>query len=618
VVLTQPFLALYPLGLAVGAVLAALLTPLAGRLAHRAGIVAAPRPDRWHSSPTPMLGGVAIFLAVAVAFALIPEPMQQNRYERFAYLLVGAVMIFLLGLYDDARRLPPYTKLLFQIVTACVLVFGQLHLFGRPDISPLLVPFAILWIVGVTNAFNLLDNMDGLAAGIAVVVGITVAASSYLQGDRQTTLVALIVAGAAAGFLVHNFNPARIFMGDCGSLLLGYLLSGLTVMGAASSTRGIAVTLVIPVVVMALPILDTSLVTILRTLHGRSISQGGRDHLSHRLVALGLSERQAVLVLYLVAALAGGLVVASGLVETLPMLALWLLSLVALVLFGIYLGQVRIYTETEFRQMGGTSRVVGRLVLGGRYVLYKQQVASLLLDLLLVMAALLGAYLIRFEGRLDPLFVSQFARLVTLAVSLKLAAFLSLGVYRSLWRHMGLADVWQVVLASAVGSLLTVVVAALLFGIGSLPLSVLFIDWLLFTPLVIGTRYSFELMQHLVSQGRSRDVTRVLIAGAGDAGELALRALQRSRHRSFRAVGFLDDDQAYRNRTIHGVRVLGQLDGLAATIEGQAVDEVVIAVADDEQAARVLRLCAELGLPARDLAAVVKSELHAGAAAAQA
>ncbi len=610
----RPFAALYPFAFALAAFLAAALSPLAARLAQRLGVVAAPRADRWHRRPTPMLGGLAIFAAIAIAFVVVPQPLQEDRYERYAYLVVGAAVVFALGLYDDLRRLPPYTKLLGQIVAACILVFGQLHLFGRPSISPVMAPFAIIWIVGVTNAFNLLDNMDGLSAGIATVVGLTLFGSSHLEGDRQSALIALIVAGAASGFLLHNFNPARIFMGDCGSLLLGYLLSGLTLLSAAQSTRGVTATLLLPVVVMALPILDTTLVAILRQANGRSIAQGGRDHLSHRLVALGLTERQAVLVLYLIAALTGLLAVGSHLLGLWPTLAIWALLMAGIVLFGVFLGQVRVYTEADFQRLDSGS-VIGRMVLGGRNLLYKQQVAAMLLDLLLVMASLLAAYLLRFEGRLDPLFLSQFARMLPIAVSVKLAVFLALGVYRSVWRHMGLADAWLIVRACTLGTILTAVLFLAIFGEASLPRTVLLIDLLVLSVAMLASRRSFELMHHLVTQSRRDDVTRVLVVGAGDGGELVLRALYRSRRRAYRPVGLLDDDDRYLHRTIQGVPVLGPVSDLRAVLEERQVDEVVVALPTERQAQRVLRECEALGLPALDLASFIKAELQPGPAA---
>src|SRR3954452_18363149 len=258
-----------------------------------------------------------------------------------------------------------------------------------------MVPITIFWIVGLTNAFNLLDNMDGLAAGIAMIVALTLVGFNVLQGDQQTAMLCIIIAGACGGFLIFNFNPARIFMGDSGSLLLGYLLSGIVVLGAAKAGQEIALTLLVPVGVMALPILDTTLVTIVRSLHHRPISQGGRDHLSHRLVALGLNERSAVLVLYAVSILFDGVAIESNYVSGPVTLLLGSLLVLGVAFFGIYLGQVCIYTEADYERIQSQPGLVGKLVLGGSW-LYKRQLAEMVLDLVLICRGLLAAYLVRF------------------------------------------------------------------------------------------------------------------------------------------------------------------------------------------------------------------------------
>ena len=599
--------------LAVG--LAIVCTPLAGRLAGRIGLVAYPRGDRWHRHPTPLMGGVAIYLGIVPLFLLIPESVLAHSFDRFGGLILGATIMFALGLIDDLKSLPPYSKLLGQIVAACVLVVG-LPIDKYLPWSVLMVPLTIFWIVGVTNAFNLLDNMDGLSAGIAAIVSLTLFAYNFLQGDHQTALLCLLIAGACGGFLVFNFNPARIFMGDSGSLLLGYLLSGLVVLGAAKGTSELALTLLVPVGIMALPILDTTLVTIVRSLHRRPISQGGRDHLSHRLVALGLSERSAVLVLYAVSAAFGVLAVASNHLD--GMLSLLLGSLLALgvAFFGIYLAQVRIYTEADFQKIQGQPGIVGKLVIGGTW-LYKRQVAEMVLDLALVCLGLLAAYLIRFEGVLARHFVEQYAAVLPWVVSIKLATLYAFGVYRSIWRYMGSSDLLRLGLASFLGSLFSfVALQYALSGEGGAPRAVLLIDWLVVTALLIAARMSFVLIRDVLAQFRKRDLVRVLIVGAGDTGELVLRSMARSRNRAYRVVGFLDDDRAKQHRAIHGVRVLGPSDQLGAVVEREAIDEVVLTTAAPSD--RVIAECRRLGVNIRDVGAFFRSQLeHEAQAQAQ-
>ena len=603
----QPFALIHLLAglLALGT--AMVLTPLVGRLAGRIGLVAYPRGDRWHRSPTPLLGGVAIFLSLVPLFLLVPEPIQAQPLDRFGGLLLGASLIFLLGLVDDVRTLPPYAKLLGQIVAACVVVAG-LPIGKYLPWSVLMVPLTIFWIVGVTNAFNLLDNMDGLSAGIAAIVALTLFAHNASQGDQQAALLCILIAGACGGFLVFNFNPARIFMGDSGSLLLGFLLSGIVVLGASRATTELALTVLVPVGVMALPILDTTLVTIVRALHSRPISQGGRDHLSHRLVALGLNERSAVPVLYAVSAMFGSVAILSNYAGGLVVILLGSLLGLWVVFFGIYLAQVRIYTEAEYQRKSVEPGIMGKLVLGGSW-LYKRQVAEMVLDLTLVCLGLLAAYLIRFEGSLERRFVEQFADLLPWVVSIKLATLFSLGVYRSIWRYMGTSDLLRLGTASTLGSIFSAVCVQVVFRAeGGAPRAVFLIDWLVVTLLLIAARMSFVLIREVLARLRRRDLTRVLIVGAGDTGELVLRMMARSKTDAYRVVGFLDDDPRKQDRAIHGVRVLGPTRRLRELVERERVDEVVLAMADADRS--VAAECDALGIGFRDVAGFFRSEIE--------
>src|SRR5262249_21403344 len=190
------------------------LTPLVARWARGHGIVAIPRQDRWHRQPTPMLGGVAIFVAstVVIVWAL-PHDL------RMLGLVGGGALLFVTGLIDDFRRLRPHPKLVAQIVAACVLVFCGVQI-DTPWLAVVAIPLTILWVVGITNAFNLLDNIDGLSAGTAVIAAVFLFAFSESIGNLDVAVLCLALAGAALGFLVFNFNPARIFMGDSGSMYL--------------------------------------------------------------------------------------------------------------------------------------------------------------------------------------------------------------------------------------------------------------------------------------------------------------------------------------------------------------------------------------------------------------
>src|SRR5256886_1102318 len=268
-------------------------------------VVAEPRGDRWHERQTPLLGGVGLFvgLLAGVGVALAADALEPSK-ELFG-ILGGCAIVFGAGLADDLRALPPVAKLASQVGAAALVIATGLQVqIVSNDV--LATAIAVLWLVGMTNAFNLLDNMDGLAATMAAI------ACAYFAIDASTThsnrlvlVVALAVGLACAGFLPFNLrpgNPAAILMDDSGSQLLGFALAALGLSASWKAAGTTVATLFLPILVLAVPILDTTLVTIVRILEGRPIYQGGRDHTSHRLVYRGLSEKRAVLLLRLISA----------------------------------------------------------------------------------------------------------------------------------------------------------------------------------------------------------------------------------------------------------------------------------------------------------------------------
>jgi UDP-GlcNAc:undecaprenyl-phosphate GlcNAc-1-phosphate transferase len=317
--------------LAMAAALA--VTPLARRTAIRLDIVDHPSGRKAHASPIPYLGGVAIYLAFVLVLVFVSGPASHNSgFSKATGQLVaivgGATLMALLGLLDDRYNLPASLKLIGQLAGAANLVVAQVEIhFNHAMFAPLEAPITVLWVVGITNAFNLMDNMDGLAVGTAGIAAAFFFLHAVLALPMQSFVASLAaaLAGACFGFLFYNWSPAKIFMGDAGSLFLGYLLSALAlklslataspqlvaVAREAGYSAGLtesyhAVALVAPIFMLGVPIFDTTLVTISRLRRGVPVSQGGRDHLSHRLLAMGLSHREAVMTLYLASCALGG------------------------------------------------------------------------------------------------------------------------------------------------------------------------------------------------------------------------------------------------------------------------------------------------------------------------
>jgi len=315
--------------------LALVLVPLVRCLALRWGYVSLPTAERWNKRPTPSFGGIAFFLGFLFSALLF-----SSRWSAFLPLLLVASLTFVLGVYDDLYHIKPTTKLIGQTIGAATAIsFGySLGFFTWPPLDILLTA---LWIIGLTNALNLLDNMDGLAGGIGLIAALYLAVLFQQRGDFQYALLALTLAGAVGAFLIYNFHPASIFMGDGGSLFLGSTLSLLTlhIHGQASNIFSFVA---VPALLLLVPILDTTLVVVTRFLRGQPISQGGKDHSSHRLVILGLTEAKAVLLLYLMAVISGiTAVVIEWLSYTLSLIVVPLVVL-SFAFFAAYLARVRV------------------------------------------------------------------------------------------------------------------------------------------------------------------------------------------------------------------------------------------------------------------------------------
>lgn len=309
--MTQLYLGIFAASL----LLSFVFTRYVRNIAVARGWLAAPATDRHlHSTPLPRLGGVAILLAFLASFGIslicarfYPSLGLSVSIKSLLTILVPGFLIFLLGVYDDLKGVGPYFKFSVQAIAGAMLFFGGLRitdlpvLFGNHSLPAFVgLPLTILWVLAITNAFNLIDGLDGLAAGSALFSTLVVFVVALLDGSALVALMTLALSGAILGFLRFNFNPATIFLGDCGSLFIGFMLSALALLGAQKAPTIIAVA--IPVVSFGLPILETALSVIRRFISGRPVFTADREHIHHKLLQRGMSHRQVVIVLYAVSA----------------------------------------------------------------------------------------------------------------------------------------------------------------------------------------------------------------------------------------------------------------------------------------------------------------------------
>jgi UDP-GlcNAc:undecaprenyl-phosphate/decaprenyl-phosphate GlcNAc-1-phosphate transferase len=549
--------------------LSAALVPACRAVALRTGYVAPPRLDRWHTRPTALFGGVAI------AFTALPLAAVAGLATPLLLPLAAGALIFLVGLTDDLLSLKPSTKLIAQIALAAMFVFfgERLHWTPWPAVDVLLT---VVWLVGVTNAFNLLDNMDGLCAGVALIAGL--ALMSGLAGrpeNAEELLFLAILLGATAGFLIYNHHPASIFMGDAGSLFLGFTLAALTLTaGGPEHDRSRILSIVAaPMLVLLIPIFDTTLVTVSRLLSGRPVSQGGRDHSSHRLVAIGLPEASAVRVLWGLAAAAGtiGFIVRSFADDR-----AWLVGavfLLAMVVFAVYLAQVRVYDEPAAVPARGVTPVLFEFM-------YKRRVAEVLLDACLVTIAYYGAWRLRFEGSEWMAYFPRMLESLPVALAVQLVALFVFGAYRGAWRHFGLMDGVAFARSVAAGTLSIIVALVYLFRFEQYSRGVFVIYAALLLILLAGSRASFRLIGEFAR--RRRPGQRLVIYGDTHSAGVLLRDLLGSPDEPYRVIGFINDDPATHSLRLQGYSVLGGERRLLELVAAGDVDVVVV----DPDAAR--------------------------------
>jgi UDP-GlcNAc:undecaprenyl-phosphate GlcNAc-1-phosphate transferase len=572
----------------IGFALGLVLTLACERVAPRVGLVARPTADRWHRTVIPMMGGVAIVLGT-----VLPTLVAASSNRNLVVLTVTALAMAVVGFVDDVRRLNAQAKLLAQIVlSAVLLLFGlELQLTGLRLVD---VFITLFWLVGITNAFNLLDNMDGLAATIAIVVASFRLLFAYSDGDTAGMQITAAFIGAVAAFLVRNFPPAKIFMGDAGSLFVGFFLAGLSLVSSDRAySRGVAAVLVIPVLLLLIPIFDTAFVTLTRLLAGRSPAVGGRDHTSHRLVAIGLSERRAVLLFAVLAAASGSVALFSyrvGLAQAVVLLAL---LVIGLVLLGIHLSRVRVVHTSEPRGSGPVVRVIADFQ-------YKRQVMTLLLDVCFIVLAYYSAYLTRFEHDF-ALYLSELYGSLPIVLLVQVVTLAAFGLYRGVWRYTTLSDAIRIVKAVTVAVVLSVVVLVYTHRFVGFSRTVFLLDWLLLITLVAGSRVSFRVFGELLRPPRRPSADRVLVYGAGSGGELIVREILNNVTLQRVPVGFIDDDRNKHHTRIHGLPVLGGSDQLETIVRDRRVNEVIVSstTIGPDRLATVTQVCRRLEVAVR-------------------
>ncbi len=542
------------------------------------------------------MGGIAIYLSISVPLLAYSDfsalisffsggPQQKPSFPVPTAAWIGMTLMFLLGLVDDFVRLKPQTKLLGQILAASMTAYlgFRLRWFESMTLDTMVT---IFWIVGITNAFNLLDNMDGLCAGVG-----TISAATLLfllrESHPDCAVLATMTAATLAAFLVYNFKPASIFMGDCGSLTIGYVISLLTLMISETSFLNPLSGIAVPIMVVMPPVMDTTLVTLIRILSGRKASTGGRDHTSHRLVLMGLTERGAVLFVYGIGIVSGIGAVFVHRNDTFTAPSAIIPVVLAVILMGVYLSQLRVYPDKEFSIL--RNRTFTPILVD---LTYKRQLVLVILDFCTISFAYYLSYRLRFDGDEFAYFFQTFLKSLPAVISCKLIAFYITGVYRGIWGYMSSNDVAVYLKASTFATFLSVTAVTFAYRFEDFSKGTFVIDWLLTTAALLGTRGFFRLtgdaMRRKTLQGET-----VIIYGAGRGGEILLREILHNHALRICPAGFIDDDPLKTGKKLQGFPVLGTFQDLAGILRDREVTTLLISFQEQssEKMDRIRRFC---------------------------
>jgi len=569
------------------------LTPLARRISLRVGAIDRPSLRKVHVGEVPRLGGLAVIASVLIVLLLLYFS-NISRFQNLvgnlsSGLLLGFIPIFLVSLRDDIKPLRAAPKFAAQFLGAGLAVLAgvrlgtDIHLFGSSvHLGWVAIPISILWIAGVTNAFNLVDGLDGLSAGLALISALSLAGVSILVGRYELSVAALVIAGALIGFLPYNMYPAKIFLGDSGATAIGFYLACLTLRGGSTLTAGMAI--LVPLVVLGLPLAETLISMVRRAVRkvgGKHVGifEADRGHIHHRLLALGLDHRRAVLTLYGV-----GLLLAAGGFGSLFLTYRKAALLLGTMVVAAFVGVARLgYDEFAVVRSHTVLKVYEVPVM-------KRALFVVFLDLAMVVASLYGAFVLKYDDWL--LTQNRVAAQWMLAVlpAIALIVFFSFGLYRRNWRLATVSDLLRASTGVFVAASFSAVITHIFSKI-DLPWTFFIVYMLILMMCIDGVRASFRLLQHWSFQSE-QEGDPVVIYGAGVGGSLVVREAVSNREVYMMPVGFIDDDPTKTGKFLNGYPVLGSIQELESVISRGVVKGLVVAshkipVERLEEAARV-------------------------------
>jgi len=590
-------------------VLSLVLTPGVQHLAIKIGAVDIPNNRKVHSKPIPRIGGLALACSLVLSLIMIylfPLQISIEQYietsdlSNYAVVIAAAGSIFLLGFRDDLHSLSPAFKFMVQIMAAVGIYYAGInitsisHPFGEGaiELGHFALPVTVFWVVGITNAFNLIDGLDGLAGGTAIIALVTMGVISFINNLPLTMFFCVLLAGATAGFLRYNFRPASIFLGDSGSLLLGFSMAILSVQSYSKASTSFA--LLIPILVLGFPILDTSIAMIRRYLawflptnqHEKaavsfravlhSIFQPDKSHIHHKLLNMGFSHRNTVLVLYAVSLLFGSSAVLINVVDEWTSSLHLMLFLLAVIIVGV--GLLR-YHEIALFHNGILLNLYKNIILRRAYL-------RRILDGIFTLLALTGAwYTINAESFTTAFQQggSAFLSIMALMLISQQLIFLVSGFYRETIQGFCISDVIKI----SQSVFFTVLVSYIFFtwvfpAFNPSALSFYVLEFYLLFTLILGMRVTFHVLSYLYSRSviMQANQARTIIYGTGKQARQLTDYLLNSDYEYHNIIGFLDKSPNMENKKVMGYPVFGGHWKFENLIKTKHISKLIIADPD--------------------------------------
>ncbi len=575
-------------------ILSILITPWVIRFSLQIGAVDEPGGRKIHDSITPKLGGLAIIASIGISLlilSLFNAPLFdgiQDNAPKTTILGLSFLAIFFVGFWDDIKPLKPGVKFGIQFIVAVLVYYAGFKIsnitnplgMGMLDVEMINFPLTLLWIVGITNAFNLIDGLDGLASGVGTIACIAIFAVSVLAGEIWTATLALVLAGALTGFLRYNFSPAKIFLGDSGSLMIGFALAIISIQSTTKLSTGFA--LLFPLLVLGLPITDT-IISMLRRFLGSYLpeeSNGNKSiknillrmfkpdksHIHHQLISLGLTHRNTVLLLYFVSACFALAGVTLTQVDTFERS----IGIILICSFAVVLGIKKLrYREIAIFNNGMM------LPIYERFILNKGTFLSLI-DLTFVALSFGLSYHLLFSINPSSIDFIDFNQTLIIVLSVQLFTFWISGLYKESLRQVGIGDALKITASVSYAVILTAVVLFITDTFSFVSgIQFLILDFYFLLTFTLGMRVAYRAMSYWFQRDK-RSGENVLIYGANENGTMILHKINNNAKSNYKVIGFLDENPDLEGKKIYGYPIFGGHWKLTKTLRNANIDYIFI------------------------------------------